>query len=124
MSLEISSGPDWDLRLHKTGRFALRWNKRVEAAPDGCSFIMCSSSEGKTLSEVFAGLFRRTTDEEIVLFRSVLVAAQDFSNQAGTLQRKHSMAISLAVAASKPRRLAAALALLADGHADEKGGVL
>jgi hypothetical protein len=114
MSKELASGPDWDLRLHKSGRFSLRFDKRVSVTDDGGTALGCFEASGKDLADVFAGLFWGPSDEQLVLFRRVLADAAIFAGEAAQLQRKYSAALSLAHAASRSRRVAAAVALVGD----------
>jgi hypothetical protein len=115
MFLEIVSGSDWDLRLLKTGQFVLRFEKRFGRSASEFSF---SQSVGWSAAEVFGGLFRKASDEDLLFFRAVLVAALPMDFEARRLQHEYRALHRKAVAAGKARKAVEAVALLAAIEAD------
>ena len=108
---EIASGPDWHLRVSRSGRFNLRWSPREPSLDvHGEPITAWSQSSGKTVNEVFHGLFHVCADADLVVFRAALRAAgETHGAQARALQKEHSAKLRRAMVAAKAQRQGADL---------------
>lgn len=88
--MEIAKGPDWDLRLHRNGRFALRINKNTRFYAEGEETHAHNGASGENLPDLFGQIFYTVRPDQLVeLHQALLSIPEEVQSQAKKLQREY-----------------------------------